>query len=152
MAAMVDVEIGRDTLIALAAVAWADGKLSPEEAEGLRTTAEQLSLPPEDKAAIEGALSSKVDLSEVETIRMNRLTRLFTYAAASWIAELDQGSVAEQAALGVLGDRLGLSSVARERARSAALSLAQRGDHPGAYDLGKLRARLSASLSQVGVE
>ena len=34
-----DVEIGRDTLVALAAVAWADGNLDPSEAAGIRSAA-----------------------------------------------------------------------------------------------------------------
>jgi hypothetical protein len=54
--------------------------------------------------------------------------------------------------LGLLGDRLGLSAVARERAKGLALGMAQAPDRPGGYDLLKLRSRLSAGLSQIGDE
>jgi signal transduction histidine kinase len=38
--------------------------------------------------AVERALVQRVELTEVETLTMSRLTRLFTYAAASWMASL----------------------------------------------------------------
>ncbi len=146
-----DVSIGRDTLIALAAVAWADGTMAPEEARGIRAAARQLALGADDLLAVEDAIAHRVEVGAVETLRMNRLTRLFTYAVASWVATLD-GRVApeEEAALRALGDRLGLSSIARERARSVGLAVGRAGDTIEAYDLIKLRSRLSAGLSQIG--
>ncbi len=148
-----DVSIGRDTLIALAAVAWADGTMAPEEARGIRAAARQLGLGHDDLLAVEDAIAHRVEVGAVETLRMNRLTRLFTYAVASWIATLD-GHVApeEEQALRALGDRLGLSSIARERARSAGLAVGRSGEAIEAYDLIKLRSRLSAGLSQIGDE
>jgi tellurite resistance protein len=147
-----DVNIGRDTLLALAAVAWADGTMNPKEAAGLRSAARQLSLGSDELTMVERSLSQRVGLDEVETLRMTRLTRLFTYAAATWIAELDGAlSEHEETALTLLGDRLGLSQLARERARSVAHNNA---DPAGgdSYDLVKLRGRLSAGLSQIGDE
>lgn len=146
-----EVNIGRDTLIALAAIAWADGKIAQEEASGMRSAVSQLALSTEDQAAVEKALSERVDLADVETIRMNRLTRLFTYSVATWMAHLDGGAVKseEKVALDTLGDRLGLSSVARERAQTVATALS-RGGVDTALDLMKLRSRLSVGLSRVG--
>jgi len=146
-----DLDIGRDTLMALAAVAWADGRMAPSEQAGIRNAARQLQLGEDDMKLVEQALTNSVSLDQVETIRMNRLSRLFTYAVGAWIAHID-GAVpqAEQDALELLGDRLGLSKVARERAQGAALGLAE---HQGAdFDLLKLRSRLSAGLSQIGNE
>jgi uncharacterized membrane protein YebE (DUF533 family) len=146
-------QIGRDTMLALCAIAWADGQVDPREAGGIRGALEQLGLTAEDARAVEGALSQRIGIDEIETIRMNRLTRLFTYAVATWIAHIDGALSAEEStALGLLGDRLGLSSVARERARNVALGMAQAPDRPGGYDLVKLRAKLSAGLSQIGDE
>ncbi len=148
-----DVEIGRDTLLALAAIAWADGTIDPAEATGIRSAARQLGLGPEDLKAVEITLTQPVPLEQVETVRMTRLTRLFTYAAANWIAQID-GAVPpqEQQALDLLGDRLGLSRVARDRAQTVSLALAQAADTPQGLDLLKLRSRLSAGLSQIGNE
>ena len=148
-----DLNIGRDTLLALAAVAWADGSLAAEEAAGIRSAAQQLSLTTEDRSALEAALAAPFTLDAVETLRMTRLTRLFTYAVASWVSTLDgQVSAAEQSTLELLGDRLGLSSVARERARRVASGLVQDASLAGRYDLTKLRATLSAGLSQISDE
>jgi uncharacterized membrane protein YebE (DUF533 family) len=147
-----DVNIGRDTLLALSAVAWADGNLDPTEAEGVRRSASQLGLGADDLQTVEAALKNPMTLDQVETVRMNRLTRLFTFAASCWIAEID-GATSEQesATLALLGDRLGLSAVARERARRVALELARQAGANN-YDLLKLRAQLSAGLSQIGDE
>jgi uncharacterized membrane protein YebE (DUF533 family) len=146
-------EIGRDTMLALCAVAWADGQVDPREAEGIRGALAQLGLSSDDGKTVESALAQRIGIDEVETIRMSRLTRLFTYAVANWIAHIDGAlSAEEDAALALLGDRLGLSSVARERAKSVALGMAKTPDRPGGYDLVKLRAKLSAGLSQIGDE
>jgi uncharacterized membrane protein YebE (DUF533 family) len=147
-----DAKLGTDTLVALAAIAWADGTMNPKEAAGIRSAAQKLGLSAQALRRVEDVIKTKIGLDEVETIRMNRLTRLFTYAAATWIAGLDGTlSQEESTALALLGDRLGLSNVARERARRAAQSnigLAT----SDAYDLVKLQSTLSASLSRIGDE
>jgi uncharacterized membrane protein YebE (DUF533 family) len=147
--APMDVNLGRDTLIALAAVAWADGSIAPEEADSLRSAAQQLGLGPQDRDAVEDALSRHIDAAEVETVRMNRPTRLFVYAAATWMATVDgHVSEAEIAVLRLLGDRLGLSDKARQRARQSALVAGASPDDR--YDLLALRTRLAAEIGDVG--
>jgi uncharacterized membrane protein YebE (DUF533 family) len=147
-----DVNIGRDSLLAIVAMAWADGQIDPRESAAVKSACEQLALPGEDRAPIDQALARGFSLNEVETIRMNRLTRLFTYAASCWIAEVDGAlSEPEKHALDLLGDRLGLSTVARERAHGVALSLAKSAT-PASFDLMKLRSQLSAGLSQISDE
>ena len=147
-----ELKIGRDTLLAISAVAWADGSMDAREAEALRQAAQQLGIAGEDLSQVERSISTRVSLDEVETVRMNRLTRLFTYATSCWMAEVDgQQSAAETALLQLLGDRLGLSAVARDRAHNAVRGIAER-SLPGAFDLLELRSRLSAGLSQIGDE
>jgi tellurite resistance protein len=148
-----ELKVGKDTLIALAAVGWSDGTMAPEEATGIRAAARQLNLAPADSAAVEQAIQNRIDMTEVETIRMDRVTRLFTYAVASWIATVD-GKVTpeEEAALKLLGDRLGLSALARERAQTVGLAVGKVSSSIEAYDLVKLRSRLSVGLSQIGNE
>jgi uncharacterized membrane protein YebE (DUF533 family) len=147
-----ELKIGRDTLLAISAVAWADGSMDAREAEALRQAAKQLGIAGEDLSQVERSLTTRVSLDEVETVRMNRLTRLFTYATSCWMAEVDgQQSAAETALLQLLGDRLGLSAVARDRAHNAVRGIAER-SLPGAFDLLELRSRLSAGLSQIGDE
>jgi len=147
-----ELKIGRDTLLAIAAVAWADGAMDPREADALRHAAKQLSVVGDELASVERALSSRISLDEVETVRMNRLTRLFTYAVSCWMAEIDgQQSATEAAVLQLLGDRLGLSVLARERAHNAVRGIAER-SVSGSFDVLELRSRLSAGLSQIGDE
>jgi uncharacterized membrane protein YebE (DUF533 family) len=145
-------KIGRDTLLAISAVAWADGSIEPREAEALRQAALQLLTDASERAEIERSLSARVTLDQVETVRMNRATRLFTYATCCWMAEVDgKSSEAEASTLRLLGDRLGLSAVARERAQSVVRGIAQR-SAPGSFDLLELGSRLSVGLSQIGDE
>jgi tellurite resistance protein len=147
-----ELKIGRDTLMAISAVAWADGSMDPREAAALRQAAKQLEIQGEDLVSIERALSSRVHIEEVETVRMNRLTRLFTYATACWVAEVDGAASKDEAdVLSLLGDRLGLSAVARDRAHNAVRGIAER-SAPGSFDLLELRSRLSAGLSQISDE
>ncbi len=147
-----DVNIGRDTLLAIVATAWADGQIDPRESASVKSACEQLGLQPADRALVDQALARGVTLNEVETIRMSRLTRLFTYAASCWIAEVDGAlSEPEKQALDLLGDRLGLSTVARERAHGVALSLAKSAT-PASFDLLRLRSQLSSGLSQISDE
>jgi len=147
-----ELKIGHDTLLAISAVAWADGSMDPREADALRHAAKQLLVQGEELNSVEHALSNKVSIEEVETVRMNRLTRLFTYATGCWMAEVDgKESEAEAAVLALLGDRLGLSAVARDRAHNAVRGIAER-SAPGSFDLLELRSRLSAGLSQIGDE
>src|SRR5882672_7364946 len=122
-----ELKIGHDTLLAISAVAWADGSMDPREADALRHAAKQLLVQGEELNSVEHALSNKVSIEEVETVRMNRLTRLFTYATGCWMAEVDgKESEAEAAVLALLGDRLGLSAVARDRAHNAVRGIAER--------------------------
>lgn len=148
-----ELKVGQDTLIALAAVGWADGVMAPEEAAGIRSAAKQLRLSPAELQAVEQAIQHRVDVSQVETVRMSRLARLFTYAVASWIATLD-GKVneEEEEALKLLADRLGLSAMARERAATVGLAVGKVSSSIEAYDLVKLQSRLSVGLSQIGNE
>ncbi|MBK8996554.1 MAG: TerB family tellurite resistance protein [Myxococcales bacterium] len=146
-------DIGRDTVLALVAMAWADGKVDPAEAAGIRGAAQQLALNADDTKVMEAALGRQYSLDEVETLRMNRHTRLFTYAAAVWIATLDGATTAdEEKTLALLGDRLGLSQIARDRAKGVALGLrtGPPSNRPGGFDLVALKSQLSAGLSQIG--
>ena len=147
-----ELKIGRDTLLAISAVAWADGSIEPREAAALRQAAKHLLVDAADLAEVEQSLTTPVTLDQVETVRMSRATRLFTYAACFWMAEVEgKSSHAEAGLLQLLGDRLGLSAVARQRAQNAVRGVAERST-PGSFDLLELRSRLSAGLSQIGDE
>ena len=56
--------------------------------------------------------------------------------------------------LEILGDRLGLSKLARDRARGVTLGLRSGppSNRPGGFDLVQLKTQLSSGLSQIGDE
>lgn len=139
-------------MLALVAMAWADGTVDSRELAGIRGALRQLGLGRDDVAVVERALQEGVAMADVETVRMNRKTRLFTYAMVSWIAEVDgKVSTAEEDALQLLGDRLGLSGVARERASVAAREAAG-SSRPEDYDLLALRESLQRVVDAIGDE
>ena len=64
-----ELKIGRDTLLAISAVAWADGSMDAREAEALRQAAKQRGIAGDDLSQVERALTTRVSLDEVETAR-----------------------------------------------------------------------------------
>jgi tellurite resistance protein len=131
-------KLRRDVFVALAAVAWADGKLDPDEADAIVRAAVDEGLPLEEIAEIESATKTKVDLGA-----------LFVYAIACWIARLDgQVTPAEATALAGLGEKLGIPERPRAHAEAAAREVAEmpEGDRPARYDLVALRRILGERL------
>jgi uncharacterized membrane protein YebE (DUF533 family) len=140
-----------DIFVALAAVAWADGQLDPDEADAIVRAAVDEGLELEEIAAIEAATKSPVDLGVVDRTGLSKEDRLFVYAVACWIARLD-GRVTdeESSALARLGERLGIPERSRAPAEAIARQIAERpeGDRPARYDLVALRSILGEKLRE----
>ena len=138
---------GRDVFIALAAVAWADGTLDPDEADAIVRAAVDLNVDLDEIAAIEEATRVRVPLSQVNKGALSKDDRLFVYAIACWIAALD-GKVTddESTMLDGLAEALEVPERARAHAekRAAEVAAMPEGDRPARYDLDKLRALLRA--------
>jgi uncharacterized membrane protein YebE (DUF533 family) len=142
-------KLRRDVFVALAAVAWADGKLDPDEADAIVRAAVDEGLPLEEIAEIESATKTKVDLGELDRSGLGKEDRLFVYAVACWIARLDgQVTREESEALAGLGERLGIPERPRVHAEAAAREVAEmpEGDRPARYDLVALRRILGERL------
>src|ERR1700723_1272091 len=105
---MTEARFRKDVFIALAAVAWADGQLDPDEADAIVRAALEDGLSLEEITAIEAATKAPVDLGVIDRSGLSKEDRLFVYAVACWIARMD-GKVteAEADALTKLGERLG---------------------------------------------
>ncbi|HEY1697367.1 MAG TPA: DUF533 domain-containing protein [Polyangiaceae bacterium] len=142
-------KLGKDVFVALAAVAWADGKLDPDEADAIVRAAVDEGLSLEEIGAIEAATQAKVDLGVVDRSGLSKEDRLFVYGVACWIARLD-GHVTqtETKALAQLGERLGIPERPRAHAEAAAQEVAAMpdGDRPHRYDLAALRRILGERL------
>src|SRR5271166_3825004 len=119
---MTSSKLGKDVFVALAAIAWADGSLDPDEADGIIRAAADEGLSFDDIEVIDAATKHPVDLGAVDRSGMSREDRLFVYAVASWIARMDGQVTAEEAsALAKLGDALGVPEKARGQAEAIAL-------------------------------
>jgi uncharacterized membrane protein YebE (DUF533 family) len=148
---MGDHRLGRDVFLALAAVGWSDGKLDPEEADGIVRTALEEGLEIEEIAEIEKATKDPIELGFIDQANLSKADRLFIYAVASWMIRLD-GAVDDREldALRRLGDLLRLPERPREHADIIALEIADmpEGDRPLRYDIPRLRATISARLGE----
>jgi tellurite resistance protein len=139
----------KDVFLALAAVAWADGQLDPDEADAIVRAAVDEGLTLEEIAAIEGATKTRVDLGVVDRAGLSKEDRLFVYAVACWIARLDGKVTPEESdALTKLGERLGIPERPRVGAEAVAREVAEmpEGDRPARYDLQALRRIIATRL------
>ncbi|MBW2526066.1 MAG: hypothetical protein JRI23_17935 [Deltaproteobacteria bacterium] len=142
--------LGRDVYLALAAVGWADGQLTGEAADAIVRTALEEGLPFEDVADIEEATKHPMmEVGEINRMNMSKADRLYVYAVASWIAELD-GKVSdkEKDALAALGEALGVPEAPRRHADDIVREVAAHADRPDRFDLLTLRRTLSDRLEQ----
>jgi uncharacterized membrane protein YebE (DUF533 family) len=143
----------KDIFVALAAIAWADHELDPEEADAIVRAAAEEGLGLEDIAAIEAATRDPVDLAVVDRSGLSKEDRLFVYAVACWIARIDGRVTDEEAdALAALGERLGIPDRARVHAERVARQVAQlpEGDRPARYDVSAVRRILGEKLRAAG--
>ena len=138
-----------DVYLALAAVGWADGQLTPEAADAIVRTALEEGLEVEEVAMIEQATRNKIEMVEVDRMEMTKADRLYVYAVASWIATLDgQVSSRSESALAKLGDLLGIPDAPRQHADSIMREVADLSDRPERFDLLALRRTLDARLEE----
>jgi uncharacterized membrane protein YebE (DUF533 family) len=72
-----------------AAVAWADGVISPSEADGFRRLIDATSLSDEERAAARGFLLERVDLTDVHLDHLGNEAKAGIYRAACRMALVD---------------------------------------------------------------
>jgi uncharacterized tellurite resistance protein B-like protein len=142
-------KLRKDVFLALAAIAWADGSLDPDEADGIVRAAAEEGLAFEDIEAIDAATKERVDMGAVDRSVLSKEDRLFVFAVACWIARMD-GKVTdgEASALTKLGEQLGVPEKARVQAEGIAAQVAgmPEGDRPARYDLAAVRRIIGERL------
>jgi uncharacterized membrane protein YebE (DUF533 family) len=140
----------KDVFIALAAIGWSDGTLDPEEADAIVRCAVEEGLELDQIAEVETATSSRIELGVIDRASLSKEDRLFVYAVARWIAEID-GEVKEEEvkALDMLGERLGIPEQPRAHAEKIVREIAALpdGGRPSRYDLAKLRHVIGERLA-----
>ena len=145
------IKLPRQSFLALAAVAWADGSFQKNEGAALLRAAKECGLEGEDLDAVTAATKKR---AEIESVKLDDLTeweKVQTYALASWMALLDGiVSTEEHKSLRELGAQLGLAAPLRERASAAAFDISVLPDgRPDKYDFAKLVARLHERMPQL---
>jgi uncharacterized membrane protein YebE (DUF533 family) len=152
----------KEAFLALAAVAWADGVLDPDEADAIIRAAAEEGLSLEELEVVESEAKAYAkrphdpkdppDLSFLERAKMSKQDRVFVYAVACWIAQIDRVVTPDESdALKALGERLGVPHRLRARAEELATELAglPDGDRPDRYDLKRLREEIGERLAPV---
>jgi hypothetical protein len=148
----------KDAFLALAVVAWADGRLDPDEADAIVRAAADEWIPLEALGDVEDAVKAYrarprdakgPDLSFLDRSTMTKHDRVFLYAVACWIAQIDRIVTPDESdALQSLGERLGVPDRMRARAEELAreIALLPDGDRPDRYDLTGLREKIGDRL------
>lgn len=144
-----------ESFVALAAVAWADGRMSKDEAVGLVHAAKTLGLEGDALATVERATKEKVAIDAFDPSSLSSWERLLTYGLASWLTRLDglQGG-AEIDSLKQLAQKLQSNEVSPFKLQSAAsaafdTAMAKDGRKPDRYDFGAFEAALRTRLPTV---
>ena len=143
-------QIGKDVFVALAAIAWADGKLDPDEADAIVRAASTRGSCSRRSRRSRRRPSSRSTSASSTAAAMSKEDRLFVYAVACWIARLDGKVTADESdALAKLGERLGVPERPRAHAEAIAREVAEmpEGDRPARYDLAARSGASSASGS-----
>ncbi len=138
-------------LIALAAVAWADGKIDEDEADAIVRTALEEGLEIDEISEIEKAVQEPGAIGEIDIKALSKADRLFVYAVATWVARVDgQLSPEEITALNRLAEVLKIPAIPRERADRIALEVGKlsESNKPAFFNLPKLRRTLKHRLSE----
>jgi uncharacterized membrane protein YebE (DUF533 family) len=147
----VTTKLGRDVFLAMAAIAWADGKLAEDEADAIVRMAVEEGLDVDEIVEIEEATKGPIEVGTIDTRHMTKDDRLFIYAVGSWIARVD-GEVApeEITALNKLAEVLRLPDRPRELADRLAMEVgeASESNKPAFYNLPGLRRTLKVRLEE----
>jgi hypothetical protein len=149
----------KEAFLALAAVAWADAKLDPDEADAIVRAAADEGLGIEELEGVEKDVvayrdrprttKDQPDLSFLDRSSMSKQDRVFVYAVACWIAQIDKIVTPDESdALRLLGEKLGVPDRLRARAEELAREVAMLpdGDRPDRYDLPALREKIGDRL------
>jgi tellurite resistance protein len=145
----VSFQLSKESFVALAAIAWADERMSRREAEGLLRAAREGGLEGEDLEAIKRATESPVGLSDFDASGLSDWERGLTYALACWLSRVDGHTNAEEAeTLERLGDALEFPQAKRGPAYSAAFDIAclEGGNKPEKFDFARLVEHLGQKL------
>jgi len=144
-----------ESFVALAAVTWADGRMTASEKEGLRHAAKALGLEGDDLETVERATERKVSLDDFDESSLAPWDRLVTYGVACWLSRLDGVKQADEIeSLRALASRFEDDEVTPFKLQHAAstafdVSMAPEGRRPDKFDFEQFEKQLRARLPSV---
>jgi hypothetical protein len=147
---MAMIKLGKDVFVALAAVGWADGKMSEDEAKALVHAAQESGVTGPDLDAVMRVTIEKVDLKSVKVLTLTPRERVYVYAIATWLARIDGVVMPEEREmLAELGNFLKLADGDRTRASAASFAIEQLAEEsrPSRFDLVGLAAKLQQVMA-----
>jgi tellurite resistance protein len=116
----------KDVFRALCAVVWADGRVDPAESTALLAAARAAKLTATELGEVEAMLAAPTTLDALGALTLGGEQAELVFALACMLASSDGAyDDREHAVIISLGDRLGLSSEARDRAAAASLAIAE---------------------------
>lgn len=142
-------QLGRDSFLALAAVAWADGRMTKEESAGLLRAAERHGLSAQEQDALAQATREPIGFDQIDLSSLSEWEKAFTYALGCWLSQMDGSmNAAERDSLVALAAQLDLPDLKLKSAASAAFDVAclPGGHKPERYDFAALEQRLLVKL------
>jgi hypothetical protein len=148
-------KLPKESFVALAAVAWADGRMTPAEAQGLSHAARSLGIEGEDLAAVERATRERVRLEQFDASSLTAWERLLTFGLANWLSRLDGvQQAAELESLRELGRKMEHDEITDHRLRSAAavainIAMLPDGRRPDRYDFVAFETQLNERLPAI---
>lgn len=129
-------------LIALATIAWADGKLADEERAGLLRAAADAGFSDDEIAEVEEAIKEPRSLDDLHLHRLSAIDRTFLYGTGLWLARLDGVDASEREALKKLADKLMLAERVQRGVTMAVDEVAKKGADADTFDLVELREEI----------
>ena len=144
-----------ESFVALASVAWADGRMSKSEAEGLLHAAKAQGLEGEELATVEAATKESVSLDSFDGSVLSDWERLATYGIACWLSRLDGVQHgAEIASLEALASALTTDQVTPFKLKHAAstafdVAMMPEGRRPDRFDFAAFEEQLRTRLPTV---
>lgn len=130
-------------VIALATIAWADGKLADQERAGLLRAAADAGFTEEELADVEEAIKEPRSLDDLHLHRLTAIDRIFLYGTGIWLARLDGVDASEREALTKLADKLMLAERVQRGVTKAVDEVAAKGADADTFDLVALREVLT---------
>jgi hypothetical protein len=136
----------------LAAIAWADDRIDPQEIEAIGRAARAEGYADAELASVDAALAHRTSLADTDVESLSARQRLYLYAMATWVATLSFGiNEPERSFLDQLREKMELTTQETEALDEALcdLLLKPHGMRPERFDFAGLRQAVADKVEAV---